>query len=270
MEKQYALSICDAMELFMDDTKYSFPVNTKYLYVGSYFCARYFVNTPWKLWKSVLNRIEGTDIKAVLVIPLPGQMDLEKTKKMVSRLLEKYGDIIKEIVVNDYGMLHWVNHHYSEYPIWCGRLMSRDYRDPRFEEKFQRFCLPLRLIDGKIDDVPVVGVEGDPVTQLDPVCFETQTIIGIHFPFVYLTMGRICEIGSLGEPLQSRFRLYESCRRQCANVAIFYEQNGIAYIKQGTAVFAKGDDFIQHISCARIRYIYSSVFDIIEKNRSKE
>lgn len=59
-----------------------------------------------------------------LVIPVFSEKDLEKGKKLLTELMDTYGDLIDEITVNDIGMLAYVKKLFDK-KINLGRLFLK-------------------------------------------------------------------------------------------------------------------------------------------------
>lgn len=231
MNVQYAYDLCDAMEFFLT-AHHTISAQKQFVYLGSYFCDRYFCHTPDKVWQMCFQRIQDYGAFAVLVIPSPSQQQLTITKQRIASLLENYGDQIQEIVVNDPGMLLWITSTYPEKALWLGRIMDKELRDPRYS-------LPQihKKLWEQADNEQFAGVEID-LFQLDPALLpESGCRLGIHTSLVYLTMGRICEFSAIGLPVAEKFQLYRPCRRQCVSNWLWEKQGDHAFLKHGRAVY---------------------------------
>ena len=236
MSIHYAYNLCDAMEFFTE-RHFVLPEHTEQMYLGSYFCDRYYCNTSPRIWQECFAAARKQGVTGVLVIPTPSQCLLEVLKRQTENLMDSYGEQIREVVVNDNGMLEWIAAQYPRIGIWLGRTMDKELRDPRY-------CLP--GVHGKLlEQVErgwhsrgrILGVESD-VTDVSANDFPVSHYgLGIHVPFAYLTMGRICEFGSIGLPTEEKFQLYRPCKRQCMSHWMWFEQNAQCFLKHGRAVY---------------------------------
>ena len=124
MKYQTVYSYCDVMDYAMQN---EFPTDIELIYVGSYFCDKYFCGISEKYWDAIMHKAIEKKILVALVIPTPSQTLLDQLKLIVDKLLERYANVISEVVVNDYAMLKYMLK-YTTLKIWCGRTMSKDIR----------------------------------------------------------------------------------------------------------------------------------------------
>lgn len=255
MNVQHAYDLCDAMEFFLTACNAISP-QVQFVYVGSYFCDQYFCQTPNKVWQMCFQRIKDHGASAVLVIPTPSQQRLAVIKQRIACLMEKYGDQIQEIVVNDPGMMSWITSTYPEKALWLGRIMDKELRDPRYD-------LPQihKKLWEQADDERFVGVEMD-LFRLNPDLIpELGCRLGIHTSLVYLTMGRICEFSAIGFPTAEKFQLYRPCRRQCVSNWQWEEQGDHVFLKHGRAVYTPAAEKPTLASDANVRLIESVLIE---------
>lgn len=256
MKNSHACSFCDCMEKLICEN-YTLPDTAEYIYIGSYFCDRYFLNTPEETWRVCLYHINNMSRKAVLVIPIPGQNLLKNILDKVEKLVDTGN--ISELVVNDPGMLRWCGKMFPEMDIWSGRLMSKEIRDPRYNMEFQ---IPDRYElcrDGTLYGITVKGVESDPVFPLR-VKLSDHCQLGVHTPYAFISASRYCEIGSIGQSLAKKFRLDTKCGRQCIDCGLIYKNRGITFYKSGRAVLTDSQAS-GYENKGNIRIIHSHKFD---------
>lgn len=111
MKYQIVYSYCDAMDIA---EKNEIADHAELIYVGSYFCDRYFCRISENSWDMIFRKVESKHKSAVLVIPTPSQNMLVQIKKNVDKLISRYYDIITEIVVNDFAMLRYASEAYNK------------------------------------------------------------------------------------------------------------------------------------------------------------
>lgn len=267
MTKQ-AYSLCDAMELALTGSLTP-PDDAALLYVGSYFCDRYFCSTPEGVWEAAF-ALAGTFREgAVLVVPTPSQAQLARTKAIVLRLAEKFAGLIREIVLNDYAMLRWAQEALPGLPRWCGRTMSKDLRDPRYPRPSQEVKLLETAEQGGLWGLEVLGVEAD---LLNPPALpaERRLLLAVHLPLACVTVGRLCEFGSIGKPLEEKFRLSGSCSRQCTANWLTYENRGYSFLKFGRAVYTGNGHIRAALPEGQLRIIHSALADHLQKAGGRE
>lgn len=263
MKYQIAYSYCDAMDMA---EKNDIAYYAELIYVGSYFCDKYFCRISENSWDTVFRKIESKHKSAVLVIPTPSQNMLAQTKKNVDKLILRYSDIITDIVVNDFAMLRYASEAYNK-KIWCGRTMSKEIRDPRYQMDFRSLKLYEHISNGdKFGiDSPIYGIEADMTAPLS-IEFNDKLKLGIHFPLAYVTFGRHCEIGSADLPLEGKFRLDNPCKGQCEKSWIAYSDG--EFYKYGRAVYCENSKLVgKFLDNSNVRIIESAVAEKIKRTK---
>lgn len=261
----YGYSLCEIMEI-VECQNFLIPDQAEYIYIGSEFCDQYYVATGIDLWAKCFEVIKKEGKKGILVIPVPSQKHLHEVKEKTIYLLKIYGRGIQEIVVNDFAMLQWMNQ-LSEKPLWCGRLLSKEPRDPRHIEQKQVFKLYERAKKDTLFGVSVKGVEIDNINYAK-INLGNNRMAGIHVPYAYVSMGRICEIGSIGYKMDQKFRLTNACMRQCLSYYQEYDNHNIQFLKFGQAVYTYNQHILETMpQNESIRIIYSAISDWIKQSR---
>lgn len=259
MKYQIVYSYCDVMD---DAMQNEYPEDIELIYVGSYFCDRYFCGISEKCWDTVMRKAIERQISVALVIPTPSQSHLGNLKSIADKLLERYAGVINEVVVNDFAMLKYISK-YDSLKIWCGRTMSKDIRDPRYTTEQRNCKLYEHICAGEImgTDHTIYGVEVDVVGPLS-VASSQGVMLGVHIPIAYITFGRHCEIGSSELPIEEKFRLDKCCSRQCEKNWMIYSEG--AFIKYGRTVYCDNLSIIKNIpDSAYIRLIKNAIADKI-------
>lgn len=232
----YAYSCCDAMEQLPAslDSKYS------RILAGSSFCDNYYLHTPLALWEAAARLARQSNRKITLVIPIPGQKLLFAVKEKTAELFRLFSDVLDEVIVNDFATMEWIAKEYPGCRLWCGRLLVKDTRDPRYSADTANCRLLDHIRFGRLFGYDISGLELDLFSQLS--LEETPKVtLGIHFPYAYLSCGRICELGSIGRSTDQMFRPSASCARQCTDTWLGYENQGFQLLKHGRAVYGRND-----------------------------
>lgn len=196
------------------------------IYIGSYFCGQYFLHQSKEMLDELRGFCEKEGVALTLVVPTFSEKDLERGKEKLATIKEWLGKIIDEVVVNDYGMLAYVSDRYHV-SLHLGRLFTKDYRDPRYEEYFNQVLSPKIFNKYMLELVKafkVKGVEFDP-THVGINFREApeELIVGIHGPYCYMTTGHICEYASLNKEIDKKFRPNNPCTHECSSHIISYD-----------------------------------------------
>lgn len=236
MTVQRVYSFCDAMELAAEPAKEIYSR----VHIGSSFCDQYFLHVSSFLWERAFFHANSRGMKVTLVIPITGQSHLQEMKDKLNQLIPFFSDALDEAVVNDYAMLEWIRKNYPSLSLWCGRLLVKDTRDPRYAADACECKILDHLKSGELYGCPVTGVELDLFAPLRADKIPPVTL-GVHHPYGYLTTGRLCETGSIGKDVKNKFRLTSGCSGQCSQTWIRYEANGIELLKYGRTVYSRTD-----------------------------
>lgn len=235
------------------------------IYFGSSFCGQYFLNIGKKEVEALMTTCKKREIKLTLVLPLFTEKNLEKAKQKIKSYEQYLGELIDEVTVNDFGMLVYM---YEEYVIGgkdiklnIGRLLMKDYRDPRYKEYFN---LPLKPrsftnnLQEMVQKYQINSLEFDPTHATIDVSEKPQgVVIGLHMPYCYETVGQICQMAGIHQPIDKKFRPNEVCRQECeAHPIHYFVDEDIRWMKLGRAVYFENRN-CEVIGTDKIRVIYS-------------
>lgn len=257
MEQIACLNFCDIMNYLdqeeepMDATikksanKAGFE-HVERIYIGSYFCAQYFLHMDDGLIDDIVALAKNMGIYLTLVIPIIPQKDLNNVLKKIENYSEYFEDRMDEITVNDYGMLVYIHENY-DVGLNMGRLFMKDYRDPRHQNYFNTVLKPkifTKYLTRVIEQYQIEGMEFD-LTHV-AINFENKAKgikIGIHTPFCYMTVGQICEYASINKEVEKKFRPNQPCMKECEEMLIRYDlQDNREWIRLGRAVFFENSE----------------------------
>lgn len=230
------------------------------IYAGSSFCGKYFLQQSDRTLKELFSICKGKDIKVTLVIPTFSEGDLESGKKRIGQIMAYGEGIIDEITGNDVGVLSYANKEYSA-GINIGRLFMKDYRDPRYEECFDIPWKPKMFTDyfrRMLMEYNVKGIEFDMTHKvMDFSELPTGVVAGIHAPYTYQTVGRICEYASVQKEIAKKYRPNDICQTDCAeNLNKYSVSDGnMEYVRFGRAVYFKHPGY-ELRNLKRYRLIY--------------
>ena len=227
----------DAMQLAQFTT-------CKRLYVGSSFCGKYFLHQSDKALTELAEQCREEDIKVTLVLPTFSEGDLKSGKQRINQIIECCKDTIDEITVNDFGMLSYIKENYNQ-TINLGRLFMKDYRDPRYAEYFQIPWKPKMFttyLSSVLKENDIHSCEFDITHKvMDFSDVPCDIIPGLHVPYCYQTVGRICEYASISKDISKKFRSNDDCENKCVENYIEYSlpDGNLRYIRFGRTIYFK-------------------------------
>lgn len=252
MERISCINFCDIMN-YLDQDKETMDAiitrlaqkanieNIQRIYIGSYFCAQYFLHMKEELVESIVQYAKKKGIRITLVIPIIPQKDLEAVLKKIEGYCGYFDDCMDEITVNDYGMLAYIHENY-EVGLNMGRLFMKDYRDPRYQAYYEKTLQPkifTKYLVRILEQYQIDGMEFDPTHKEIDFSKKPKGIqIGIHTPYCYMTVGQICEYASINKEMDKKFRPNQPCAKECQDTIIRYDlQDEREWIRVGRAVY---------------------------------
>lgn len=208
----------------------------KRIYIGSYFCAEYFMNLSshriTKILSELSNNDESIKYSITLVVPIFTQKNFKEAKTLIEKLMNEFNQNIDEITINDYGMLKYVHDQFQvekkfNVKINAGRILSKDYREPRYPDYFNQEWVP-KILNSYAEKIfkqyGVSGLEFDLTHRVLNFKNQEQSFdLAIHTPFAYMTTGKICEYASINSDVKQKFRPNKSCTLECNNCLIQYD-----------------------------------------------
>ena len=235
------------------------------VYIGSYVCENYFMGLPDGFHEAVGEFCWRNDVAATLVVPIFGQAFLERGEKRLDDLMERYGSVYDELVVNDVASYFNASQLY-DIRIGLGRLMSKQQRDARVRELMERTEIPALSSEQKecLQDTRANGMT--PLIEFDPVCAaldamqlkqeEPDLELALHAPLCLATTGRNCGPASATEREDKKFRLGQGCTRHCLRMRQgCLTKEDVSYLKHGRAYyFTNTDCELQNVPDWRLIY----------------
>jgi len=244
-----ALSFCELLHIFGSDGQKNKNVileaeqaagfgSASRFYLGSNFCSRYFIKYTEAALSGLADILRGDEISVTLCVPMFSERYLDTGKKLVRRLLAEYSDIIDEVTVNDFGMLDYITE-CEKIKVNIGRLLNKDTRDIRHDDYYNRTHVPTVAThkNSVFSGYEINSHELDLTNRFLDVS-SVPGIPAIYAPFVFATVGNVCEYASDALPITKKFRANYDCGFACTKLSIDYEnQFGNKYLKIGKAVF---------------------------------
>ena len=280
MEQQnICINLCDIILSIPNVNSFIVYLNRKFdncsnmkkrIYVGSYFCSRYFLHMKERLVKDWIPTWFDMQYAISLVIPVCTEGVLDDIKKMIDYMLRNW-NICDEIVVNDYGMLMYISNNYPTIKLTMGRLFFKDARDFRIPEMYHSKRKPA-LLGGYLSEFEkkykISGVEFDAISSIMDLSEVSSNLeIGVHMPYSFMTTGMICEFAAINKRISKKFIPNDYCTHQCTDSMVFFRGNhNVRHFKLGRAVYFSIDD-CKIISAESYRVIYAPYDEIYQMNK---
>lgn len=257
MEKRFCFNFCEILENIMSIAPKTETVIQKVMelagytkchriYVGSYFCSQYLLHLSCDLVEKLGKELSAMGIPITLVLPMFTEKDLTKGKEKIKELSALFGKEIDEITVNDYGMLAYIHQHY-QVKINLGRLLFKDYRDPRYEEYYHQTGKPkyfTNQLENLCKEYEITGLELDITHEkLEISGAPMQVTLGVHVPYSYMTVGMVCEFASIPYDISDKFRPNLPCHKECLRNRLGFSMlEDRRYLKIGRTVYFEHPD----------------------------
>ncbi len=189
------------------------------VYFGSYFCSQYFLEMNF--YKAFISYIKSKAIGLTLVVPVFSEKDLCDAKIIFDEIISYEDYYIREVTVNDIGMLYYIRNNYDNIKVNMGRLFFKYPRDFRVLEFSQNITTSI-----EVDNI--AGNElCNGIFEIDECSDGIELVaskdkIGIHYPLCYMTTGNICKFASVHVAIEKKFRPNCKCHRECQRIVECY------------------------------------------------
>ncbi|MBO5712611.1 MAG: hypothetical protein J6R88_00200 [Clostridia bacterium] len=219
---------------------------TERLYVGSNFCSRYFLKFIEGVLKGIskLSEVKNGALKITLCVPVFSQLYLFDAKKLITSILNTY-DCIDEVTVNDFGMLEFAKQ-LNNVKINVGRMMNKDARDIRYDGYFNLSHKPevFTLENSALKNYNVNVYEFD-VTNRYVDFLGVNENFAVYYPYVFATVGSICEYAGVSLPIEKKFRANYHCAYDCVRFINYYHNEfNDEYAKIGKTSYFINSNFV--------------------------
>lgn len=273
MKKEMSLNLCELFNVLYKEygsvdeivkkSGIATESNFARIYIGSYFCEVYFIQSMETTLANIERYALDNRMRITLVIPIFTQSHLQKGLQIINTILDKFS-LIDEVVVNDYGILNYINLNYN-IEIIIGRLLRKRARDYRYPEyiKSKEYAETKELYRKY---ARVKGVEIDVTSQeIELSDFALLYLPCIHMPFTYLTCGQLCDFASLDLDIFQKFNSNNECNLNCNKLYYIYRtETEHNLYRIGKAVYYETPKN-QILKGDKVRVVYFP-FDLWEKN----
>jgi hypothetical protein len=232
-------------------------INCSRVSVGSYFCDIYFRKTAGMLQKSALPYFEAAGVTLTLVVPIIAQEQLVPVKQLLYGLLLAAGNRIDEVTVNDIGMLYYMKSLKAQAvyqgKIIAGRLLFKNFRDSRVEDYSTQMVTMFfpEILEGNVDAAEIEAVS----QRMDLSEFPDGILLHVHYPFNYISGGRLCEFAAANNRQNLLLQTQRMCRTTCMKGYLHTGEGKESFFHVGKGVYMKQPPVTQ--LCGNIeRYLY--------------
>lgn len=199
-----------------------------HVYLGSEFCEN---QLPTKSEVLFLSKIYKGNI--VLTTPILSEKGIIKVKSLINSLPK---GLIKEVVVNDWGLLRFLNEKHPEISPILGRLIMHEVF-PINKDFLNNFCREYNIGSVEIDNPEIIS---------ELKMFSGK--INFNYPFQFRSVTRFC-------PYMKKFNS-EKCHRFCDRIGAMKLRNKKVYSKDivlfSTAYFIYNNTIPKEAKISRI------------------
>lgn len=189
------------------------------LYFGQEFCERLLPSVGQL--DQMLDQARELGLAFTLVTPYVTEEGLERVEALVEHLSGRGSEY--EVVVNDWGVLHWLRESYPKIVPVLGRLLTKQKRGPRILnlkglvpdamlDHFRRSNVDLQIMVEFLKKMGITRVELDNLLQ--GVARENPLAASIYTPYAYISTTRLCLTNSCDHRTQS-LRAIFPCGQEC-------------------------------------------------------
>lgn len=213
-----------------------------HFYIGSEFCEQLMPEVQ-TLRRAVRHALD-LNCRTSLVTPIASPQVIRALGDLLPSLPEDW-----EVVVNDWGVAHFIKHRFPALRLIAGRILCRMIKDPRVGQaglaglvsKCNFDSRPLRAMFTRLG---FCQMEIDVPMFADSNTFSALPMpTSVHVPFSCVSKGRMCRIGSIAIRGPERFAVGRKCKRECLKVSARLERpgtgDGLSVYQMGNSIFSK-------------------------------
>ena len=207
-----------------------------HIYLGDEFCPHRLPSLQ-ELHR-VIEFTQSRSLSLTLITPMVSDAGLENCRPLLDTL--SLHDQTSEIVVNDWGMMTFVQQNYPHFRLALGRLLNKGFKDPRLQKTelladadifeffnqstyrldvFHRMALSFKINRLERDLLPYEDIQ-EQDTQIPSHHVQNYSY---YLPWGYITTGRIClssNYSSSAASERSFLPCPDSCDYQCAKFSL--------------------------------------------------
>jgi len=230
------------------------------LYFGHEFCQRRLPSRE-DLCSAVAHARERA-LDFTFVTPFVTNAGLVLLRELIDELTGRAPDAGLEIVVNDWGVLHFLRREHPGVTIGLGRLLTKQKRGPRLLRIADR--IPAAAVDHfrrSNVDVPhtalflkkmcVARVELDNLLQ--GIRRDNGLTASLYHPYGYITTTRLC-LMMQGERAGKNLRSLGTCHRECLKytVNLTHQDQPVDILLKGNTQFFRNDALPRNLQALNV------------------
>jgi hypothetical protein len=191
------------------------------LYFGIEFCQNLIPSA--EDLSSVLKFVSEKKMKFTFVTPFLTNEGMGKIKPLLSFIIDNQPEA--EIVINDWGLLGWINREYSGLNLLLGRLLTKQKRGPQIlnllgkvpdtmVQHFRQSNVDSAILSRFLITKQIKRVELDNLFQ--GIIRPPPSLKGsLYMPFAYITTTRLCLFSSCENKVNKHSRAITPCNKEC-------------------------------------------------------
>lgn len=242
------------------------------VYIGNEYCPELFPNM--NLLTKLIHRAMEQDLDYTIVIPYIGENELDRfisILKMLDTLKKECAmDSDIEVVLNDWGLIQYVNDNNMSITPILGRLLNKRKKDPRYlwSMGYQKYGEKLR--ENLFNDPRMLKFVHD--MGVNRIEYESHGIgnliaskhSSLHFPFYQMTTARFCIMNAdCNKKSMFKQELIKDCSHYCEVFCNAYPKH-LKLVGRGNTVygfeqsiFTKPEILRDYVESGIDRLIYS-------------
>jgi len=236
----------------------------KRIYFGNEFCQNLIPDIRDLMY--VLDVASNKRMGFTLVTPFVTNEGMGKLRSLLDCLLDKQPE--SEVVINDWGLLHWLSEKYPNVKLALGRLLTKQKRGPRILNLIGR--VPVNMIQYFSQsnvDTPALsdfliskGIKRVELDNLLQGIIRNNPLIkgSLYIPFAYVTTTRFCLMNDYKERSR-RPRAVFPCRKECQDylLKLRHKKIPVELFLKGNTQFFKNEtlpDNLKQLNIDRLVY----------------
>jgi len=249
------------------------------LYFGHEFCQRLLPSVAGL--KNALELAQSKGKTLTLVTSFVSNAGLAHVQKLLEVLAnEKVSGETPEVVVNDWGVLHFIHRKYPHIPIVLGRLLTKQKRGPQIlridrdipesaVDHFRRSNVDVPVVHEFLAKMNVKLVELDNLLQ--GISRSGGLPASLHYPFGYITTTRLCLLMN-GDSNNKNLRSLGKCSLECRRyqVTLRHPEMPVDILVNGNAQFFFNDRIPKNLEELNIKRLVYTPSEIWNRNSDQK
>jgi hypothetical protein len=212
-------------------------------YIGNEFCSNLF--PPKQLLLDIIHKLEKEKIAWTIVFPFIREDNLDFFCSILETLHKVKTQNKHELVINDFGILAYINNKYSSFKLVLGRLLNKRNKDPKYPWKWKNISNGRPFQENNLscphykdflsNECLISRVEYDSTNNLfAPSSFKSS----LHFPYYQTNTSQYCPLHSECTKFDRTDQgIISSCPHFCDDIFYMFPKH-INSIGKGNTIYA--------------------------------